>query len=156
MKKRQQPKSITNRNARFKYHLSDFHKAGIVLKGTEIKSLRAGNADLSDAYVTFRHGEAFLINAYIAPYDKGNIHNHEPRRERKLLLRKREIRRLAQEVEKAGKTVVPTKIFFDRGLAKLEIAVGTGKKLHDKREAIKERDQKRAIEQRLKEGRYND
>lgn len=146
----------TNRTAHFNYFLSDFKEAGLVLSGTEIKSLRRNGADLSDAYVIFRYGEAYLINLYIAPYDKGNIYNHEPRQDRKLLLHKREIRRLEMEVAKEGITIVPTKMYFKNGIAKVEIAIGKGKKRFDKRESIKERDQTREIARSVKGGKYDE
>ncbi|MCH3976569.1 MAG: SsrA-binding protein SmpB [Bacilli bacterium] len=134
-----------NRKAHFNYFLSDFREAGIVLTGTEIKSLRLHSCDLNDAYVIFRSGAPYIINMHIAPYDKGNIFNHDPLRERKLLLHKREILKLAQEVKEQSVTVIPTRIYFKNGLAKVEIALGKGKKLYDKRETIKKRDDERAM-----------
>ena len=144
-------KVITNnRKASFNYFLSDFIEAGLVLKGTEIKSIRAGKCSISDAYVVFKGNEAFLLNMNISVYDLGNIFNHDPLRSRKLLLNKREILKYQQKVVKEGFTIVPTKVYLRRGKAKVEIALAKGKKLYDKRETIKERDDKRKIEKAIK------
>lgn len=129
-----------NRKAHFNYFLSDFLEAGIELKGTEIKSLRVTGATLNDAYVVIRNDEAELINMHIKTYDHGNLFNHDPLRTRKLLLHKKEIRWLAQKIKTEGYTVVPTKIYFRKGKAKIEIALAKGKKNYDKRETIKKRD----------------
>lgn len=139
-----------NRRARHDYFLSDFLEVGIVLKGTEIKSLRQNGASLKDTYVVFRDGEAFIEGLYIAPYAFGNIFNHEPRRTRKLLMHKKEIARYSARVQAASMTCVATKMYYVHGRVKLTIALGKGKKLHDKREAIKEREDKRAMERALK------
>ena len=136
---------LENRKAHFLYFLSDFIVAGIVLTGTEIKSLRAGNASLSDSYITIRNGEAWINNMHISAYKDGTIWNVDPLRCRKLLLNKKEIRKLERELMGSGMTVVPTKVFLSHGYAKIEIALAKGKKLHDKREAIKERDAKREV-----------
>ena len=141
-----------NKKASFNYFLSEFTECGIALQGTEIKSLRVHNCSLGDAYVIFRNGEAELVNVHIPVYDKGNLFNHDPLRTRKLLLHKREIKWFADKVQKGGYTVVPTKMYFYRGKAKVEIALAKGKKSYDKRETIKERDLKREI----KGGRYDD
>jgi SsrA-binding protein len=131
---------LENRRAHFEYFLSDFLTAGIVLTGTEIKSLRAHNATISDAYVYIKNGEAYIANMHIAPYEQGNIFNVDHLRDRKLLLKKGEIKRLAASIVGTGLTCVPTKVFLSHGFAKVEIAVAKGKKLHDKREAIKKKD----------------
>lgn len=129
-----------NKKASFNYFLSDFLECGIELKGTEIKSLRVHGASLVDSYVVFRGEEMEVINMHINPYEQGNIFNHEPLRNRKLLAHKKEIRWFADKVKRGGFTVVPTKIYFKAGRAKLEIALAKGKKLYDKRETIKNRD----------------
>ena len=129
-----------NRKAHFNYFLSDFMEAGIELKGTEIKSLRVTGATINDSYVVIKNDEADLINMHIKPYDHGNIFNHDPLRTRKLLLHKKEIRFLANKIKTEGYTVVPTKIYFRKGKAKVEIALAKGKKNYDKRETIKKRD----------------
>lgn len=130
-----------NRKARFNYEVLDTVEAGLVLTGTEVKSLRKAHANIQEAYASAEGGEIWLINSYIPEYLQGNRFNHEPRRNRKLLLSKREIARLTAAVEKEGMTMVPLKLYFnDRGRAKLLIGVAKGKKLHDKREAEKKRD----------------
>ena len=134
-----------NRKAHFNYFLSDFMEAGIELKGTEIKSLRVTGATINDSYVVIKNDEADLINMHIKPYDHGNLFNHDPLRTRKLLLHKKEIRFLANKIKTEGYTVVPTKIYFRRGKAKVEIALAKGKKNYDKRETIKKRDIEREI-----------
>lgn len=136
---------LENRKAHFLYFLTDFMVAGMVLTGTEIKSLRAGNASLSDSYVTLRNGEAWVNNMHISNYKDGTIWNADPLRARKLLLTKQELRKLDRELKGTGMTVVPTKVFLSKGYAKMEIALAKGKKAHDKRDAIKERDAKREL-----------
>ena len=143
---------LENRKARFLYFLSDFVVAGLVLTGTEIKSLRAGNASLADSYVYIKNGEAFIANFHIAPYREGNLWNVDHLRDRKLLLHKREIAKLARDVQGTGMTIVPTKVFLSHGYAKVEIALARGKQLHDKREAVKEADAKRKIDRVVKHG----
>jgi len=139
-------KSIArNKRARHDYHILDTWEAGIVLTGTEVKSLRDGKANIGDAYGVVRDGEVYLINLHISPYERGGYANHEPDRTRKLLLRKTEIRRLIGAVERQGLTLVPLDIYFKRGLAKVTLALAKGKKLHDKREAARERDAAREI-----------
>ena len=140
----------TNKKASFNYFLSDFLEVGIALVGTEIKSLRVNGASMNDAYVVFKNGEAFLINMHISIYKEGNIFNHDPLRSRKLLLHKKEILKLSQKVKEKQYTVVPTKIYFKDGFAKVEIALAKGKKLYDKRETEKEKDTKRAIDKAMK------
>jgi len=131
-----------NRRARFDYEIGDALEAGIMLTGTEVKSLRKGKATIAESYVGVdRAGELYLYNANIPEYLQANRFNHEPRRPRKLLLKLREIARMAQAVEREGMTIVPLKVYFnDRGRAKIEIAIARGKKLHDKRETEKKRD----------------
>jgi SsrA-binding protein len=138
--------NIKNRQASFQYELLDKYVSGIALKGTEIKSIREGKVNLQDGYVYFSNEEAFVRGVNISPFAQGTHYNHEAARERKLLLKKTEIKRLKAQVEEKGLTVVPIRLFInDRGYAKLEIAVGRGKKNHDKRESIKERDIKREL-----------
>lgn len=141
---------VNNKKASFNYFLSDFLEAGLVLKGTEIKSIKEGKVSISDAYVVFKNGEAFILNMNISEYDKGNIFNHDPLRTRKLLLNKHEILKYEQKTIKDGYTVVPTRLYLNKGRAKLEIALAKGKKNFDKREAIKERDDKRDMAKALK------
>ncbi|MRG55891.1 SsrA-binding protein [Phyllobacterium sp. YR620] len=130
-----------NRKARFNFEILDTLEAGLVLAGTEVKSLRRNQSNIAESYASFENGEFWLINSYIPEYLEANRFNHEPRRHRKLLINKREMSRLAQSVDREGMTVVPLKLYFnDRGRAKLEIAVARGKKLHDKRETEKQRD----------------
>ena len=136
----------TNKKASFNYFLSEFMEAGIELKGTEIKSLRVNGATINDSYIVIRNGEAEIINMYIKTYDHGNIFNHEPTRNRKLLLHKREIRFLDMKIRAGGFIVVPTKVYFSHGKAKVEIALAKGKKLYDKRETEKRRDIERSFE----------
>jgi SsrA-binding protein len=129
-----------NRKARFNYEIGEVFEAGIVLSGTEVKSLRGGKATIAESYADARGGEIWLINANIPEYLQANRYNHLPKRPRKLLLHKRQINRLAGAVEREGMTLVPLKLYFnDKGRAKIEIALGRGKKLHDKRETEKKR-----------------
>jgi SsrA-binding protein len=141
---------VKNSKAHYNYFLSDFLECGIELKGTEIKSLRQNGASLNDAYIIFNNSEAFILNMHIAPYEKGNIFNHDPLRTRKLLLHKMEIIRLRQKAEEKSFTIIPTKVYLKHGLIKVEIALGKGKKNFDKREAIKERDDKRMMDRVIK------
>ena len=134
-----------NRRARPDYAILDTYEAGLVLTGSEVKSLRDGKANLSDAYGIVRSGELFLLNLHISPYERASYNNHEPTRTRKLLLHKREIRRLIGAVERQGLTLVPLELYFKRGVAKVAMALGKGKKLHDKRDAEKQRDADREI-----------
>ena len=143
-----------NKKARFNYFLSDFLEAGIVLSGTEIKSIRLHNVNLDDSYVLIRNNQAYIINMNIPVYEKGTIFNHEPKRDRKLLLHKYEIRKLDAKVERKGFTLIPTKVYLKNGKAKIEIALGQGKKLFDKRETIKQRENQREINKIMKEKRY--
>ncbi len=141
-----------NRKARFSYEVIDTIEAGLVLTGTEVKSLREGQANIQESYASAESGEIWLINSYIPEYLQGNRFNHEPRRRRKLLLNKREMARLSQAVDREGMTMVPLKIYFnDRGRAKLLLAIARGKKLHDKRETERKRDWNREKARLLKE-----
>src|SRR5437868_1867815 len=139
-----------NKRARHDYHILDTFEAGLVLTGTEVKALRQGKATLTDAYGHVRDGEAFLLNLHIGQYDHGNVFNHEPTRTRKLLLHKREIRRLIGSVEREGLTLIPLELYFKKGVAKVALALGKGKKLHDKRETEKERDANREMARALR------
>jgi SsrA-binding protein len=140
-----------NRKALHNYHIEERLEAGIVLAGTEVKSLREGRVNLNDSYARIKNGEMYLVGAHISPYSFGNLLNHDPKRERKLLLHKREIKRLTGKVAEKGYTLVPLSIYFnDRNLAKVEIALAKGKTLVDKREEIKRRDEKRILEREMK------
>ncbi len=134
---------ILNRKAHYDYFIKDAYEAGIELQGTEIKSLRKGNANINDSYARIKNGEVYLTNMYIGKYEEGNIFNHDERRERKLLLHKKEILKIDNEVTTKRYTLIPLKIYFVRGKAKIELGVCQGKKLYDKRESIKEKDIKR-------------
>lgn len=136
---------IENRKAKFDYFIEDTYEAGIVLKGTEIKSIREGKCNLKDSYAIIRNNEVFLLNAHISSYDKGNLFNHEETRTRKLLLNKKEILKLRTKLDVEGYTVIPLKIYFKKGLAKVLIGIAKGKKDYDKRESIKKRDIEREI-----------
>jgi len=142
---------IKNKRASFDYELTEFFTAGIVLTGTEIKSIRLGKASLTDSYCLISKGEMWAKNIQITEYFFGTYNNHVPRRDRKLLLTKRELKKLTRLTQETGFTIVPTKLFInDKGLAKLEIAVARGKKTYDKRESIKERDDKREMDRFFK------
>ncbi len=134
---------IQNRKAKFEYFIEETIEAGIALKGTEIKSLRKSSCDLSDSFAIIKKGEIYLLNAFIAKYDEGNIFNHDTRRTRKLLLHKNEITKLFNKVSRSGYSLIPLDIHFKNGKAKVTIGLCRGKKLYDKRETIKERDLKR-------------
>jgi SsrA-binding protein len=140
----------TNRKAFHDYFIEDRAEAGLVLTGTEVKSLREGRAQLKDSYVQFRSGEAFLVGAHISPYGAGSWTNHLPERERKLLLHRREIERWASAVSTRGLTCVPLTLYFKGSSAKAEIALVKGKKLHDKRDAIRSRDLKREADRAMR------
>jgi len=129
-----------NRKARFNYFFKEFYEAGIALKGSEVKSLREGKANISESYAFDHHGEMYLVNSHIPSYKESSYNNHEPRRNRKLLLNKREINRLIGRVNREGFTLIPTKLYFKKGKAKVEIAVSKGKKQYDKRHVKKKRD----------------
>ena len=138
-----------NRRARHEYHILETWEAGIALTGTEVKSLRNGKANLTDAFGIVKDGEVYLLNLHISPYEQGNQFNHEPTRTRKLLLHRREIRRLIGSVERQGLTLVPLELYFKRGKAKVAIALGKGKKEHDKRDDQRKRDDEREIARHL-------
>ncbi|WP_461533509.1 SsrA-binding protein SmpB [Sinomicrobium sp.] len=140
--------NIQNKRARFEYELLDKYVAGIVLTGTEIKSIRLSKASIAESFCEFNdRGELFVVNMYVEEYAHGTYYNHKPRSERKLLLNKKELRKLRKEVKNVGLTIVPLRLFInDRGLAKIEISLAKGKKLHDKRETIKDRDNKRNLD----------
>ena len=139
---------IQNRKARFNYFIDKEIEAGIALTGTEIKSIRKGSANFNDAYITIKNGEAYIVNMYIAKYEEGNRNNHDERRTRKLLLHKSEIKRLGNELQVAGVTLVPVKLYFKDNRAKILVGLARGKKLYDKRETIKERDLEREYRNR--------
>ena len=134
-----------NKRARHDYHILETWEAGLVLSGTEVKSLRDGKANIGDAYAIVKDGEVFLLNLHIAPYAQGNQFNHDPTRTRKLLLHRKEIRRMIGAVERQGLTLIPLELYFKRGIAKVALALGKGKKLHDKRDTARERDAEREI-----------
>ena len=138
--------NIKNRQAGFEYELLDKYVAGMVLTGTEIKSIREGKVNLQDGYCYFNNGEVYVKGINITPYAQGTHYNHPATRERKLLLKRSEIKKMEGKIEEKGRTLVPTRLFInDRGLAKLEISIGRGKKMHDKRDNIRERDAKRDL-----------
>jgi len=139
-----------NRKAYHDYHIQESLEAGIVLKGSEIKSIRAGKVSLSDAYARPENGELWLFNSHIASYDAASYNTHEPRRPRKLLLHRKEIDNLAGTVTQKGLTLVPLKLYIESGIAKVELGVAKGKKLYDKREAIARRETDRAVDRALK------
>jgi len=141
---------IVNRQASFNYFIEDTYEAGIVLKGTEIKSIRAGKCNIKDSYVIIRNSEAFLLNAHISPYEQGNIFNHEETRTRKLLLNKKEILKLNNKLNIEGYTLIPLKIYFVKSRAKVLVGVCKGKKNYDKRESIKEKDLQRELSKNAK------
>ncbi len=145
--------SILNRRARFEYELSEEIEAGIVLTGTEIKSLRSSKASISEAFCQFIDRELYIINMMIDEYKLGTFYNHKIKRERKLLLHKRELQKYQRKLKDAGNTIIPLKLYInDRGKAKILIALGRGKKLYDKRETIKDRENKRNLDRMLKKG----
>ena len=139
-----------NKKAYHDYFILDTYEAGIELKGTEIKSVRKGSANLKDAFIRIKNDEAFIENMHIAPYEQGNRFNHDPLRTRKLLLHKKEIKKLQKEVKENGLTIIPTKLYFNTSKAKVEIALAKGKKLYDKRQDLKAKDAKRDVERALK------
>ena len=145
---------VDNRRARHEYHILDRLETGIVLTGTEVKSIRQGHFSLQESYVVVRGGELFLVGAHIRPYEQGNRFNPDPVRDRKLLAHKHEIYKLSVAVQQKGMTLIPLKAYFSDGRVKLEIGVARGKKLHDKRDAIKDRAVERDIKRQLKEKRF--
>ena len=142
---------IKNRSAYFEYFIDDKYTAGIMLTGTEIKSLRTGKASFNDSYCIFHKEELFIKSFHIAEYAFGNLNNHDPLRERKLLLNKRELKKIETKLKEKGYTLIPLRLFFnEKNLAKVEIGLGKGKKMHDKRETIKQRDTDREIKRYIK------
>ena len=139
-----------NRQARHDYAIIDSWEAGIVLTGTEVKALREGKANITDAYGIVKNGEIFLLNLHISPYERGGYVNHEPTRTRKLLLHRKEIRRLIGAVEREGLTLIPLELYFKKGKAKVALALGKGKKLHDKRETARQKDADREVARALR------
>lgn len=143
---------VNNRKARHDYFIEETYEAGLALTGTEVKSLRAGKGNLQDSFARVENGEVLLYNMHISPYEQGNRFNHDPKRVRRLLLNKSEIRRLIGKTQEKGLTLIPLKVYFNpRGLAKLELALARGKRLYDKRASIAERDAKREMEKALRE-----
>ncbi len=140
-----------NKKAYHDYHIEETFEAGIVLTGTEVKSLRQGRANLRDSYASFDGGELYLIGAHISPYEQGNIFNHDPLRNRKLLMHRSELKRLVGKIQRTGYTMVPTKMYFKDGRAKVEVALARGKALYDKREALARKDAQRDVERALRE-----
>lgn len=136
--------NIQNKKARFEYHFEEVFTAGMVLGGTEIKSIRNGKASILEAYCIYDNGQVFIRNMHITPYENGSFYNHQPRSDRKLLLNKKEIKRLEKWLKTKGNTIIPLKLFLnEKGWLKCEIAAATGKKMHDKRQDLKEKDDKR-------------
>lgn len=150
-KPRDEKRHITsNRRARYEYHLLENFEAGMVLTGTEIKSIRAGKVNLQDAYARVENGEAWLFNMHVAPYEQGNRMNVDPMRPRKLLLKRGELNRLIGKLQTSGLTLVPLSLYIRNGFAKVELALARGKKLYDKRQALEERENRREVERELK------
>ena len=143
----------TNRRARHEYEILETLEAGLVLRGTEVKSLRAGQVNFKDSYATMKQSEMWLLGCHIPPYSHGTDANHDPERDRKLLLHRKEIRRLVGKVAERGLTVVPLKLYFKGGRAKIEIGLARGKKLHDKRATLKERESRREMDRAARGGR---
>ncbi len=139
-----------NKKAYHDYFILDTYEAGIELRGTEIKSVRKGSTNLKDAFIRIKNDEAYIENMHIAPYEQGNRFNHEPLRTRKLLLHRKEIKKLQKEVKENGLTIIPTKLYFNTSKLKVEIALARGKKLYDKRQDLKAKDAKRDVERALK------
>lgn len=140
-----------NKKAYHDYYIEERYEAGIVLTGTEVKSLREGKANLKDSYAKVRDGELYLVNTHISPYSYGNIYNHDPKRDRKLLMHKKEIWRLSGKMKERGYTLVPLSLYFDkRNMAKVELALVKGKTLYDKRESIRKKDERRLSEREMK------
>lgn len=148
------PPKIENRKARHDFHIDDTYEAGIVLKGTEVKSIRAGKASLNEAFAYLQNGEVWLKNMYVKPYKFGSYANHDERRDRKLLLKKSEIREIDKYINQKGFTLVPLKLYFKGGYAKILIGLARGKKEYDKREDIKEKDIRRELDRKIK-GNYS-
>ncbi len=149
-KKKERVTRIENRRARHDYHIGDTYQAGIALVGTEVKSIRAGKAQISDAFVRIERGNAVLYHAHIEEYDFGNLNNHPPRRPRRLLLHRREIDKISGAIKSGGKTVIPLQMYLKDGYVKIDIAVVTGKKTYDKREDLKKKVQLREAERAVR------
>lgn len=141
---------IKNRKAYYDYEIEETYEAGIVLTGTEIKSIRDGKANLKDSYAIIKNGEVFLLNMHISQYDNGNIFNHNETRTRKLLLNKKEIYKIRDSIEREGYTLIPIRLYFKKNRAKIEVGIARGKKSYDKREAIKKKDMERETQKQLK------
>lgn len=141
----------TNRKARHEYFIENTIEAGIALKGTEVKSVRNGKCNIKDSFAMVENGEVYLYNMHISPYEQGNIYNQDPLRKRKLLLHKREIRRLDGYLKQKGYTLIPIRMYLKKGLVKVELSIAKGKKLYDKRETIAKKEAERKIERQLKE-----
>jgi SsrA-binding protein len=157
MKNNEQKIICQNKKAHHEYFIEDTYECGLVLTGTEIKSLRLGLANINDAYADIKNREVYIINMHISPYDKGTLFNHNPKRERKLLLHKKEINKLLGYQTREGYTLIPLKVYLDKQLAKVEIGVAKGKKLYDKREDLKEEAIKRDMSRNFKENnRYDE
>ena len=150
MQKNEAKNITTNRKAFHDYFIEQKLEAGISLLGTEVKALRNGKANLTDAYATIKNGEVWLVNSHIGIYDHGNINNHEPLRKRKLLLKRAEIRKLANKIKQKGYSLIPLRLYFSGGKVKVELGLARGKKSYDKREAIKQKDAKRELDRRVK------
>lgn len=142
---------VTNRKARHEYEILETFEAGIALTGTEVKSLRQAKANLNDAFARVDHGECILYEMHISPYDFGNRFNPDPKRERKLLLHKKEIRKIHAQIKEKGLTLIPLRVYFTRGIAKVELALARGKKLYDKRDSMAKKDADRRIERAVKD-----
>jgi SsrA-binding protein len=139
-----------NRKARFNYFIEDTYEAGIALLGSEVKSLRQGKANLSDAYAKIEDGQLYLVDAHISPYDQANRQNHDPLRQRKLLMHRREIKKLVGKVAERGFSLIPLQLYFKNGKVKVRLALAKGKKAYDKRESIRKKDQRRELERLIK------
>jgi len=143
----------SNKKAYHEYFIDDVYEAGIMLQGTEVKSLRLGNVNIKESFCRIKNGELFINNMNISPYEQGNRENHDPTRVRKLLLHKIELAKMSRKVDEKGFSLVPTKIYFKGNLAKIEVGIGRGKKLHDKRESLKAKQANREVEKILKDNR---
>ena len=155
MQKKGAPPAVLNRQAHHNYFIHDTYEAGIALTGTEVKSIRAGRANLRDAFAKIENGEAFLWNAHISPYEQGNRFNHDPLRTRKLLLHRREIMKIDMALKTKGYTLIPLKMYFKGGHVKREIGIASGKKLYDKRQDMAAKAARRDLDRRIKEQRYD-
>lgn len=148
--KKNSPPKIENRKARHDFHIDETFEAGLALKGTEVKSIRAGKASINEAFAYLQNGEVWLKNMYVKPYEFGTYNNHDERRDRKLLLKRSEIREIDKHINQKGFSLVPLKLYFKRGYAKLLIGLGKGKKSYDKRDDIKEKDARRELDRKIK------